>query len=134
MLNIFKKLHDKKGKAFIDIVAMVLATTMILVFGITVGGTIYRKTQLDSAANEIKRMVEIDGKYESEEEQKAENIMQKSNINGTISCSASGEIPQDSEFTITLSENSYIGVGNIGEITIPLTGTSVGHGEVYWKE
>jgi len=138
MPKIFAKIRDKlgekKGVAYIDAVIMILCTTMILVFTISVGGTIYRKIQIDAAAVEVKRMVEIDGVYNSIEKTKAQSLLTKSSVTAIVSCDANGQIPLNSEFTITLTGSSFVGVGNIGGFSIPLYGTSVGHSEAYWKD
>lgn len=136
--NIFfpnmKKLYKNKGgSGYIEAAIFVIIVVLSLALTVSVFCTIHNKFVIDSAASEIASQVAQDGKYDDAEIQWVQNYLSRNNIsNTTVTCTTSGNIPQDTEFTITLVLKTKMGVG--GDMTlIDLTGKGVGRGSVYWK-
>ena len=135
MKKILSKLKEKKGEAlYIDVVVIIFATVAVLVLMLTCGGTISKKFQIDAASQEVKKMVEQDGIYDTNEQLKIQNYLKSCNVTATISCSANGEIQRNTPFTIELTGSSFIGVGGIVKTQIPLYGVATGYSYVYWKD
>lgn len=128
-----QKLKEKKGNAYIELAVLVICVTMVIVFGIACGGAFVGFFRTNAAAYEVKRMIAIDGKYDAAEQQKVASYLQNSNIRATVTCTASGEIPEDSQFTITLTSSATIGIGGVKTVSISIPASATGRGEVYWK-
>lgn len=128
------KLHDKTGIMYIDdIVSLIVIMSLLLIF-LSSYSVAMRAQRLNSATDEIKRMVEIDGKFDNNEKQDAESLLAKNNlVNTSIDCTANGEIQLNNQFTITVTGSGSLGVGTIGLVQIPLRATSTGFSNVYYK-
>lgn len=116
-----------------DIVSLIVIMTMLLIF-LSSYSVAMKAQRLESAADEIRRMVEVDGKFDTGEKQKATFLLTANNLgNATLDCTATGDIQLNQQFTITLSENGTLGVGSAGFVQIPLRGVSIGFSNVYHK-
>lgn len=134
MKKILKRLSENRGDAYIDLVMMIIGSMMAIVVGISCGGAIIDFFRVNAAVQEVRRTVEMDGKYDSAEQQKISTMLQNSGVQATVTCTASGEIPLDSTFTVTLKNTAYIGIGGIGSMPVTVSGSSTGRGEIYWKD
>lgn len=133
MKRLKQKLRERKGNAYIETVFLIVFTVMVVVFGISCGGAIVGLFRTNVAAYEVKRMVAVDGKYDAAEQQKIASYLQNNNIKATVTCTASGEIPENSQFTVTLTSSATIGIGGIKSVNITIPARATGRGEVYWK-
>lgn len=133
MKKVLKRLSGNRGDAYIDLVMMIIGSMMALVVGISCGGAIVDFFRVNAAAQEVRRTVEMDGRYDSAEQQKISTMLQSSGVQATVTCTASGEIPLDSPFTVTLKNTAQIGIGGIGSMPVTVAASSTGRGEIYWK-
>jgi predicted RNA-binding protein with PUA domain len=90
--------------------------------------------RINSSAEEIKRMVEVNGKYDSVMSEQAEQLLNDNNLKNTsVSCSSTGNIQLNTKFIITVTSSKQFGIGGISVISIPLKGIAVGFSDIYWK-
>lgn len=107
---------------------------MVLLLIISTFSVVMSVQRLNSAADEIARMVEVDGKFDASERQKAQQLLNGNGISGTaVSCTASGIIQINTSFTITLKENAKLGIGGVSILTVPISAQSTGFSNTYWK-
>lgn len=133
MKKLFCVLKEKRGSVLIESWATIIIILLFTVSFISAYGVIMKKQKLDMVSNEIRRIVEIDGKYGSEQQRQAEQLLSDNNLDAAVTCSKSGNIALGDTFTITLTSNGSIGFGGSNGISIPLSAKSDGRSEVYWK-
>ena len=126
------KLRENTGQYYIEVIVTVLAITMLLIISISTFAVLMVDQRIDTASDEIARMVEVDGKYDTAEQTKAENLI-GGIPDATVTCSASGEIRIGSQFTITVKGSGKLGVNGVGFVSIPHSCNSSGISGVYWK-
>lgn len=130
MLKMFK---SKKGSVVLPSLAgALIIATMFLVISISAIAVMVQKQQLDTAATDVKRIIEVDGTYDSSEQQAVSNYLSKNHIQASVSCTASDRINLGESFTVTLSSTAMLGTGNMS-IQVPIHGVATGKSEVYWK-
>jgi Flp pilus assembly protein TadG len=119
---------------YIEVVVKVLVILMALLLIVSTFSVVLYSQKLNSAADEIRRMVEVDGKFDSSENQKAEQLLSDNGItNATVSCTANGDIQINTPFSVTVKGNGKLGIGGVSIVSVPLFGDSTGFSNVYWK-
>jgi predicted RNA-binding protein with PUA domain len=133
-LPLFEKLRDKRGNMYIEVIVIVLSSLMILLLGLSTFSVVMQIQRINSSAEEIKRMVEVNGKYDSVMTEQAEQLLNDNNLKNTsVTCSSTGNIQLNVKFIITVTSSKKFGIGGISVISIPLKGTAVGFSDIYWK-
>ena len=129
-----KKLRDRKGDAYIEVIVKVIVVLMALLLVVSTFSVVMSIQRLNSAADEIRRMVEVDGKFDTSENQKAQLLLNDNGISGaTVSCTANGKIQINTSFTVTITVNAKLGISGVSILSMPLSGQSTGFSNVYWK-
>lgn len=128
------RLSEGKGSMYIETAAALLCIMLLLLISLSAFGAVLTEQKIDSVSDEITRMVEVDGRYDSSEEQKALGLLCAAGLeNAQVSCSVSGDIQLDSPFVITVTGSADLGIGGIRVVLIPLRAVSQGNSDVYSK-
>lgn len=69
--NCHKKLREKRGDMYIEVIIKILVVLMALLLIVSTFSVVMYSQKLNSSADEIRRMVEVDGKFDTTENQKA---------------------------------------------------------------
>ncbi len=130
----YRKLKEKRGDMYIEVIVKVLVVLMALLLIVSTFSVVMYSQQLNSSADEIRRMVEVDGKFDSSENQTAEQLLSNIGItNAAVSCTAYGDIQINTPFNITVKGSGKFGIGGVSIVSVPLSGRSTGFSNVYWK-
>ncbi len=129
-----KRYKYKKQKGFIDISIVFLIFIMSLVMFINILPAYIVKMELINFANEIARVIEIEGEVGEKVDERINELIETTNFNPTIDISKSGKLDINEEFTVTTTYTIDIGNSSAGSFPITLTGKASGRSEVYWKE
>ncbi|WP_455617243.1 DUF4320 family protein [Eisenbergiella sp.] len=126
--------ENKKGEGYIDVIALILCTVLVLALAVRVLPVYIAKLRLDTFATELMREAEITGSVGSETERRAAVLREKTGIDPQISWSAEGRIQLNEEVTVTLTLQRDIGLfGGFGSFPVTLRSQATGKSEVYWK-
>lgn len=129
-----RKFRERRGDAYIEVIVKVIVVLMALLLVVSTFSVVMSVQRLNSAADEVGRMIEVDGKFDASENQKAQQLLDDNGISGaTVSCTASGNIQINTSFAVTIKENAKLGIGGVSVLSVPLTGQSTGFSNVYWK-
>lgn len=133
-----KKLRSNQGSAAPEIAVGFLVFMMFLVLAATFLPQYTRKQELDTAATEIARYIEIKGAVNSDVYEYIEEI--KDVINMDFNCSidadyygGSKKIQLEKKFKVTLSYDSKFGIGGVISVPLPIKGHAYGVSEKYIK-
>ncbi len=134
MHKIIKILKDKRGEGYIDVVVILLVAFLVIALGMKVFPVFIAKNELNTFANELARVAEIEGRIGSATNIKANELEVLMEIDPNISWSTSGRVQLNDEFTVTVTQVVDIGFFEFGSFPITLTAkASGGRSEVYWK-
>ena len=127
-----KKLREKRGSAelitgILILVVAIMCTALI----VSVSALGPKATAANVAAHEIANKVAEDGQYGSAEESYVSTYLHSAGLSATVTCSQSGTIQKGNSFTITLKTSSVIGIGNVGQVSIPITAHVAQTSKVY---
>lgn len=126
--------ENRKGEGYIDVIALILCTVLVLALAVRVLPVYIAKLRLDTFATELMREAEITGSVGSETERRAAVLREKTGIDPQISWSAEGRIQLNEEVTVTLTLQRDIGLfGGFGSFPVTLRSQATGKSEVYWK-
>jgi hypothetical protein len=128
-----KILKDKRGEGYIDAVVILLVALLVIALGMKVFPVFVAKNELNTFANELARVAEIEGSIGSVTNNKANELEALMKINPTITWSTSGRVQLNDEFTVTVMRVVDIGFFEFGSFPITLTAKASGRSEVYWK-
>lgn len=126
-------LKDQKGEGYIDVVVILLVASLVIALGMKVFPVFIAKNELNTFANELSRVAEIEGRVGSATNIKADELRALTGLDPTISWSAWGKVQLNDEFTVTVTQVVDIGFFEFGSFPITLTAKSTGRSEVYWK-
>lgn len=130
MLEILK---SKQGEGYIDVVVVVLVAMMIIAMAVKVYPVFVVKSDLNTFANELARVAEIEGRIGSETTAKKNELRASLGIDPTVNWSTSGTIDLNEEFSLVLTLPVDIGFFEFGSFPITLTAKATGRSEVYHK-
>ncbi|RPF43396.1 uncharacterized protein DUF4320 [Hydrogenoanaerobacterium saccharovorans] len=132
------KFRDNQGSAAPEIAVGFLVFMMFLVLAVTFLPQYVRKQELDTAATEIARYIEIKGVVNDDVYYYVEEI--KDVINMDFNCSidadyygSSRKIQLEKKFKVTLSYDSKFGIGGVISVPLPIKGHAYGVSEKYIK-
>ena len=91
------------------------------------------KSDLNTFANELARVAEIEGRIGSETTAKKNELRASLGIDPTVNWSTSGNIDLNEEFSVVLTLPVDIGFFEFGSFPITLTAKATGRSEVYHK-
>ncbi len=126
-------LKSKRGEGYIDVVVVVLVAMMVIAMAVKVYPVFVVKGDLNTFANELARVVEIEGRIGSETTAKKNELRASLGIDPTVNWSTSGNIDLNEEFSLVLSLPVDIGFFEFGSFPITLTSKATGRSEVYHK-
>ena len=124
---------DEKGAAYMDSVMVVLVVIIVLALALKVIPVMVAKSDLNTIANELARVAELNGTVGTATSQKARELKGLMEMDPEITWSRTGKIPLGQEFTVTLALQVDIGFFEFGSFPITLTSKAVGRSEVYSK-
>ena len=130
MLEILK---SKRGEGYIDVVVVVLVAMMVIAMAVKVYPVFVVKSDLNTFANELARVAEIEGRIGSETTAKKNELRVNLGIDPAVNWSTSGNIDLNEEFSIVLTLPVDIGFFEFGSFPITLTAKATGRSEVYHK-
>ncbi|KAB3536287.1 DUF4320 family protein [Alkaliphilus pronyensis] len=126
-------LKSKRGEGYIDVVVVVLVAMMVIAMAVKVYPVFVVKSDLNTFANELARVAEIEGRIGSETTAKKNELRASLGIDPTVSWSTSGNIDLNEEFSLVLTLPVDIGFFEFGSFPITLTAKATGRSEVYHK-
>lgn len=133
MKRVIKILKDNRGEGYIDVVVILLVALLVIALGMKVFPVFIAKNELNTFANELARVAEIEGRIGSATNIKANELKATTGLDPSVSWSTSGRVQLNEEFTVTVTQVVDIGFFEFGSFPITLTASSVGRSEVYWK-
>jgi len=126
-------LKSKRGEGYIDVVVVVLVAMMVIAMAVKVYPVFVVKSDLNTFANELARVAEIEGRIGSETTAKKNALRDSLGIDPTVNWSTSGNIGLNEEFSLVLTLPVDIGFFEFGSFPITLTAKATGRSEVYHK-
>lgn len=126
-------LKSKRGEGYIDVVVVVLVAMMVIAMAVKVYPVFVVKSDLNTFANELARVAEIEGRIGSETFAKKNELRASFGIDPTVNWSTSGNIDLNEEFSVVLTLPVDIGFFEFGSFPITLTAKAMGRSEVYHK-
>lgn len=126
-------LKSKRGEGYIDVVVVVLVAMMVIAMAVKVYPVFIVKSDLNTFANELARVAEIEGRIGSETTAKKNELRASLGIDPTVNWSTSGNIGLNEEFSLVLTLPVDIGFFEFGSFPITLTAKVTGRSEVYHK-
>lgn len=126
-------LKSKKGEGYIDTVVVVLVAMMLIAMAVKVFPVFIVKNDLNTFANELVRVAEIEGRIGSETIAKENELKASLGIEPTIAWSRTGNIQLSETFSVVLTLSVDIGFFEFGSFPITLTSHATGRSEVYHK-
>jgi hypothetical protein len=126
-------LKSKRGEGYIDVVVVVLVAMMVIAMAVKVYPVFVVKGDLNTFANELARVAEIEGRIGSETTAKKNELRESLGIDPTVNWSTSGNIGLNEEFSLVLTLPVDIGFFEFGSFPITLTAKATGRSEVYHK-
>lgn len=126
-------LKSKKGEGYIDVVVVVLVVMMVIALGVKVYPVFLVKSDLNTFANELARVAEIEGRVGAETNSKKNALRSSLGIDPDIEWSTTGNIDLNEEFSVVLTLPVDIGFFEFGSFPITLTSKATGRSEVYHK-
>ncbi|WZL72055.1 DUF4320 family protein [Clostridiaceae bacterium 35-E11] len=126
-------LKSKRGEGYIDVVVVVLVAMMVIAMAVKVYPVFVVKGDLNTFANELARVAEIEGRIGSETTAKKNELRASLGIDPTVNWSTSGNIDLNEEFSVVLTLPVDIGFFEFGSFPITLTAKATGRSEVYNK-
>ena len=129
----FKILYCEKGEGYIDTVVVVLVSMMLIALAVKVYPVFIVKNDLNTFANELVRVAEIEGRIGSETRAKENELKARLGIEPTITWSHTGNIQLSETFGVVLTLSVDIGFFEFGSFPISLTSHATGRSEVYHK-
>jgi len=126
-------LKSKRGEGYIDVVVVVLIAMMVIAMAVKVYPVFVVKSDLNTFANELARVAEIEGRIGSETSAKKNELRASLGIDPAVNWSTSGSIDLNEEFSLVLTLPVDIGFFEFGSFPITLTAKATGRSEVYHK-
>jgi len=126
-------LKSKKGEGYIDVVVVVLVVMMVIALGVKVYPVFSVKSDLNTFANELARVAEIEGRVGSETNSKKNELRSSLGIDPEVVWSTTGNIDLNEDFSVVLTLPVDIGFFEFGSFPITLTSKATGRSEVYHK-
>jgi len=126
-------LKSKRGEGYIDVVVVVLVAMMVIAMAVKVYPVFVVKSDLNTFANELARVAEIEGRIGSETTAKKNELRASLGIDPTVNWSTSGNIGLNEEFSLVLTLPVDIGFFEFGSFPVTLTAKATGRSEVYHK-
>lgn len=128
-----KRLKDKRGSGYIDVVVIVLSAILVIALATSVFPVYIAKSQLDSFTQELCREAEICGRIGSETTSREIILSDRLGIEPDVEWSKSGRIQLNEEFMVTATMEYDIGFGAFASFPVTLTSKAIGKSEVYYK-
>ena len=126
-------LKDNKGEGIIDTVIIVFVVVLMLAFSLSVLPVIIEKAKLDTFAEEVVRVAEMEGKIGSNTSAKINSMSSSTGLYPSASWSRTGKVQLNEEFSLVLSHETDIGFFSFGSFKVTLKSKATGRSEVYWK-
>lgn len=131
-MKILKKLREKRGSAeLIGGIMVIIVVIICVMLIISASALAPRATAAYTAVHEIADKVAEDGQYGDTEQQYIQSYLNQAGLSATVTCDQSGVIQYGDAFTVTLKTNAKIGVGSIGQVSVPITAKAVSHSQTY---
>ena len=128
-----KRLTNKRGSGYIDVVVIVLSAILVIALATSVFPVYIAKSQLDSFTQELCREAEICGRIGSETTSREITLTERLGIDPDVEWSKPGRIQLNEEFTVTATLEYDIGFGAFASFPVTLTSKAIGKSEVYYK-
>lgn len=126
-------LRDQRGEGYVDVVVILLVALLVIALGMKVFPVFVAKNELNTFANELARVAEIEGRIGSATNIKENELEALMGFSPDVSWSASGRVQLNDVFTVTVTQVVDIGFFEFGSFPITLTAKASGRSEVYWK-
>ncbi|MEA3422603.1 MAG: DUF4320 family protein [Bacillota bacterium] len=126
-------LASSRGEGYIDTVVIVIAAMLVIAFAVKVYPVFIVKNELNTFADEIARVAEIEGRIGGATKNKENELRASMGINPVVEWSRSGKIQLNEEFSVIVTEVVDIGFFEFGSFFITLKSKATGRSEVYYK-
>lgn len=132
-MKLLRVLRSNRGGILPDTAISFILFALLFAICISALGAFILKNELDNAATQVCRFIEVDGHYDDAEQQKISDYLSEIHLNAKVSVSpAASTYDLGDEFTVTLSLSTNIGYGG-HMLSLPITGRAAGSSEVYQK-
>lgn len=128
-----KILGSTSGEGYIDTVVIVIVARLVIAMVVKVYPVFIAKNELNTFANELARVAEIEGRIGSKTRAKENELKASMGITPTVQWSRTGEIQLSEEFSVTVTQIVDIGFFEFGSFPITLKSKATGRSEVYYK-
>ncbi|HWR19914.1 MAG TPA: DUF4320 family protein [Clostridia bacterium] len=134
-----KFLKDKRAETIISTILLIVVFFTLVATFITIFPLFVTKTEVDTIAAQLTRVIELTGQAGSEYASELADLRTATGLDPTVSVHPAAEQYQLREqFTVTVTVNATINIftPSFGEplsISVPITKTVTGRSEVYFK-
>lgn len=126
-------LKSKAGQFTLEGAFIFLFVSMLLVLSVSVFGVMLQANKLTVMAADITRYIEIRGQMDSSVYTELAELEESSGLDVDMEVSFTNTVQFGESFDVTLSCDTEFGIGGIFSAHIPLSTTTAGRGERYWK-
>ncbi len=126
-------LASTDGFGYIEIIAIIMVTMMLIALAIRVYPVFITKMNMDTFAQELVRVAEVEGRIGKETTAKEKQLQSVFGIKPKVEWSKKGAIQLSEEFSVIISYDVNIGFWEFGSIPITLKSKASGRSEVYQK-
>ncbi len=138
--KINRKLRDKSGATYIEMAFGLLVFVLAIAFIVRFVPVLVLKNQLNTYANNVSRILSVEGENSLAVKEKIEEYKSVSEIGdvdlsleGTVFISGTDKIQLNDMIVVTVTTEYDIGFFNFGSFKIPLKNKAIARSEVYWK-
>lgn len=133
VIKLNKILLSNSGEGYVDSAVIVIVSMLVIALAVKVYPVFIIKNELNTFADEIARVAEIEGRIGVETTNKQNELKASMGINPTIEWSKYGNIQLNTEFSVIVTEVVDIGFFEFGSFPITLKAKATGRSEVYYK-
>jgi|GEM_PF-4373290 hypothetical protein len=134
-MKLLRILRNNSGSILPETAGSIIILSLLMAVCLSALGALILKMELDPAATDIKRMIEVDGRYDTAEQQKISTFLSNMHLSVNVNVSpADNEYNLGDSFTVTLTASVNLGAGGLKNLPLPIYGEAEGTCEVYQKE
>jgi hypothetical protein len=140
MKNIVKKLGERKGSSYIDVIIGFFVAVMVIAMIMQFIPVIILKTELNNLASAASRIISIEGQYNTEVQNKIEAYRISHDMEEvTIALTDTEFIPSTDKIqlndliVVNIQASCDLGFFTFGSFPVTLHNKAEARSEVYWK-
>ena len=136
-------LRDERGDAYVDLLIKLAVIMSLILCFMAVVPLFTVKMKVDYMARSLTRTIELSGQRGSDYSAELSRLKSETTLSPTVNISGSfsgdGKVQLRNPFSVTVTEQNTVKLvtpvfGPPITITVPISSTVSGRGEVYWKD